>query len=79
MHCLGCLSGIDFVSVAIVGVQQRPSTANTGQRQNAEHVHTAAEDLNMDRLLETASSGGMSAGLELDLSGNNTEAMSRGN
>ena len=47
------------------------STAAKAQRKEAAARQAEEMDSNMDRLLETASSGGMSTGLEFDLSKNN--------
>lgn len=52
----------------VVGVRSS-AAASTSQGRDAASARQAAEiDSDIDRLLETASSGGMSAGLEFDLS-----------
>lgn len=62
-------------SCAVTGAasQAVTSTAANAQRRGAAVRRQAEEmDSDMDRLLETASSGGMSSGLEFDLSTDNS-------
>ena len=71
MFCM--LSAPQSLVLTGAASQAVTSTAANAQRQEAAVKRRAEEmDSDMDRLLETASSGGMSTGLEFDLSTDNS-------